>query len=415
MLKVSPRKGVVCFGKWGKLNPRYVGPFKVLAKVGAAAYKLELPQELSRVHNTFHVSNLKKYYSNKPLAVPSDGLHIDDKLCFEAVTHVMRRSSVPVMEIMPIDQVLFDQLSSSHVYRAFYGALIRAFYMAFKEKARRSSRRRLRASKGPSMGRRPGTLTGPTIGASRRRPRGFEEKAKGLLRTQQMTKAYASSFKRVRHHPLYTWLLQMLHDIVKAATRLAGSYEGCHIGCSLSRRLPHCWHAATKVAVVNATTDFAGLCGGCHISCRDALTLRLRGGAFYGAFDRAFEEKARGSSRRGSGASAGPSTRRKSGDLIGPSIGPSRRRPEGFKEKVGGRKRRLHLLGEYVTSGKLCIYGDLGPIPGMTLAQALTINLVYGMPTSKVLVIMGLFDMRKLKQNMSDSKWDVKPAWGASS
>ncbi|GJS61375.1 putative reverse transcriptase domain-containing protein [Tanacetum coccineum] len=79
---VSPRKGVVCFGKWGKLNPRYVGPFKVLAKVGAAAYKLELPQELSRVHNTFHVSNLKKYYSNKPLAVPSDGLHIDDKLCF---------------------------------------------------------------------------------------------------------------------------------------------------------------------------------------------------------------------------------------------------------------------------------------------------------------------------------------------
>ncbi|GJV03098.1 putative reverse transcriptase domain-containing protein [Tanacetum coccineum] len=60
MLKVSPWKGVVRFGKWGKLNPIYVGPFKVLEKVGAVAYKLELPQELSRVHNTFHVSNLKK-------------------------------------------------------------------------------------------------------------------------------------------------------------------------------------------------------------------------------------------------------------------------------------------------------------------------------------------------------------------
>ncbi|GJT25016.1 putative reverse transcriptase domain-containing protein [Tanacetum coccineum] len=54
MLKVSPWKGVVRFGKRGKLNPRYVGPFKVLKKVGTVAYKLELPQELSRVHNTFH-------------------------------------------------------------------------------------------------------------------------------------------------------------------------------------------------------------------------------------------------------------------------------------------------------------------------------------------------------------------------
>ncbi|GKD63903.1 putative reverse transcriptase domain-containing protein, partial [Tanacetum coccineum] len=66
----------------GKLNPRYVRPFKVLEKVGSVAYKLELPQELSRVHNTFHVSNLKKCHANKPLAVPLDGLHIDDKLYF---------------------------------------------------------------------------------------------------------------------------------------------------------------------------------------------------------------------------------------------------------------------------------------------------------------------------------------------
>ncbi|GJU85404.1 putative reverse transcriptase domain-containing protein [Tanacetum coccineum] len=82
MLKVSPWKGVVRFDKRGKLNPRYVGPFKVLEKVGAIAYKLELPQELSKVHNMFHVSNLKKCHANEPLAVPLDGLHIDDKLHF---------------------------------------------------------------------------------------------------------------------------------------------------------------------------------------------------------------------------------------------------------------------------------------------------------------------------------------------
>ncbi|GJT01974.1 putative reverse transcriptase domain-containing protein [Tanacetum coccineum] len=82
MLKVLPRKGVVRFGKRGKLNPRYVGPFKVLEKVRSVAYKLELPEELSRVHNTFHVSNLKKCYADEPLAVPLDGLHFNDKLQF---------------------------------------------------------------------------------------------------------------------------------------------------------------------------------------------------------------------------------------------------------------------------------------------------------------------------------------------
>ncbi|GJZ90894.1 hypothetical protein Tco_0662821 [Tanacetum coccineum] len=82
MVKVLPWKGVVRFGKWGKLNLRYVRPFKVMEEVGAVSYKLELPQELSRVHNTFHVSNLKKCYSDEPLAVPLEGLHVDDKLRF---------------------------------------------------------------------------------------------------------------------------------------------------------------------------------------------------------------------------------------------------------------------------------------------------------------------------------------------
>nr|GEW55058.1 putative reverse transcriptase domain-containing protein [Tanacetum cinerariifolium] len=66
----------------GKLNPRYVGPFKVLDKVGTVSYKLELLQELSRVHNKFHVPNLKKCHADEPLAIPLYGLHFDDKLHF---------------------------------------------------------------------------------------------------------------------------------------------------------------------------------------------------------------------------------------------------------------------------------------------------------------------------------------------
>ncbi|GJU47095.1 reverse transcriptase domain-containing protein [Tanacetum coccineum] len=107
MLKVSPWKGVVRFGKRGKLNPRYVGPFKVLEKVRAIAYKLELPQELSRVHNTFHVSNLKKCYADEPLSIPLDGLHIDDKLHFiEEPVKIMDRevkrlkqSRIPIVKV----------------------------------------------------------------------------------------------------------------------------------------------------------------------------------------------------------------------------------------------------------------------------------------------------------------------------
>ncbi|GJZ77068.1 hypothetical protein Tco_0641740 [Tanacetum coccineum] len=82
LLKVSPWKGVIHFGKRGKLNPMYIGLFKVLAKVGTVAYRLELPQRLSRVHSPFHVSNLKKCLSDKPLAIPLEEIHIDDKLHF---------------------------------------------------------------------------------------------------------------------------------------------------------------------------------------------------------------------------------------------------------------------------------------------------------------------------------------------
>ncbi|GJV00335.1 putative reverse transcriptase domain-containing protein [Tanacetum coccineum] len=107
MLKVSPWKGVIRFGKRGKLNPRYVGPFKVIERVGEVAYKLELPEELSRVHNTFHVSNLKKCHADEPLAVLLDGLNLDDKLHFveEPVEIVdrevkrLKRSRIPLVKV----------------------------------------------------------------------------------------------------------------------------------------------------------------------------------------------------------------------------------------------------------------------------------------------------------------------------
>ncbi|GJV42852.1 hypothetical protein Tco_1427388 [Tanacetum coccineum] len=82
MLKVSPWKGVICFAKLRKLNSRYIGPFKVLVNVGTVAYRLELPQQLSRVHNMFYISNLKKCLSNDLLAIPLDEIHIVDKLHF---------------------------------------------------------------------------------------------------------------------------------------------------------------------------------------------------------------------------------------------------------------------------------------------------------------------------------------------
>ncbi|GKF98756.1 hypothetical protein Tco_0297539, partial [Tanacetum coccineum] len=80
---------------------------KVLAKVGKVAYRLELPQELSRVHHTFHVSNMKKCYADGPLAMPLEGIHVDDKLQFmEEPVEIMKReikrlkqSRIPLVKV----------------------------------------------------------------------------------------------------------------------------------------------------------------------------------------------------------------------------------------------------------------------------------------------------------------------------
>ncbi|GJW89376.1 putative reverse transcriptase domain-containing protein [Tanacetum coccineum] len=82
LLKVSPRKGMVCFGKRSKLSPRYVGPFEIVERVGPIAYRLRLPQELEGVHDTFHVSNLKKCLADVTLHAPLEEVKIDDKLHF---------------------------------------------------------------------------------------------------------------------------------------------------------------------------------------------------------------------------------------------------------------------------------------------------------------------------------------------
>ncbi|GJS22110.1 putative reverse transcriptase domain-containing protein [Tanacetum coccineum] len=82
LLKVSPWKGVVRFGKKGKLAPRFVGTFEIIEKVGPVAYWLDLPEELNGVHDTFHVSNLKKCLADPTLQVPLDEIRVDAKLNF---------------------------------------------------------------------------------------------------------------------------------------------------------------------------------------------------------------------------------------------------------------------------------------------------------------------------------------------
>ncbi|GJQ97295.1 putative reverse transcriptase domain-containing protein [Tanacetum coccineum] len=107
LLNVSPWKGVIRFRKRGNLNPRYIEPFKILAKIGTVAYRIELPEQLSRVHSTFHVSNLKKCLSDEPLAIPLDEVHIDEKLNFiEEPVEIMDRevkrlkqSRIPIVKV----------------------------------------------------------------------------------------------------------------------------------------------------------------------------------------------------------------------------------------------------------------------------------------------------------------------------
>ncbi|GKA92549.1 putative reverse transcriptase domain-containing protein [Tanacetum coccineum] len=107
LLKVSPWKGVVRFGKKGKLAPRFVGPFEITKRIGPVAYRLRLPQELSSVHDTFHVSNLKKCLADPTLHVPLEEIQVDAKLNFveepveilEREIKKLKRSRIPIVKV----------------------------------------------------------------------------------------------------------------------------------------------------------------------------------------------------------------------------------------------------------------------------------------------------------------------------
>ena len=82
-LKLSPWKEVVRFGKRGKLNPRYIGPFEIVDGIGPVAYRLDLPEEFSRVHNVFHISMLRKYIPDSSHVLETPEIELRDDLSYE--------------------------------------------------------------------------------------------------------------------------------------------------------------------------------------------------------------------------------------------------------------------------------------------------------------------------------------------
>ncbi|GKE66618.1 hypothetical protein Tco_1520779, partial [Tanacetum coccineum] len=107
MLKVSPWKGVVRFRKIGNLAPRFVGPFEITKRIGLVVYRLRLPEELNGVHDTFHVSNLKKSLADPTLQVPLDEIQVDAKLNFveehveilERVFKKLKHSRIAIVKV----------------------------------------------------------------------------------------------------------------------------------------------------------------------------------------------------------------------------------------------------------------------------------------------------------------------------
>ena len=107
LLKVSPWKGVIRFRKRGKLGPRYIGSFRIVARVGRVAYRLELPEELSRIHSTFHVSQLRKCIMDQEAVVSLDDIQVDELLNYverpvailERKKKILRNKEIPLVKV----------------------------------------------------------------------------------------------------------------------------------------------------------------------------------------------------------------------------------------------------------------------------------------------------------------------------
>ncbi|GJU75997.1 putative reverse transcriptase domain-containing protein [Tanacetum coccineum] len=101
----------ICFGKRGRLSPRYIGSFKIIERIGLVAYKLELPEKLRGIHNTFHVSNLKRSLADENLIIPLEEIQLDDKLHFiEESVEIMDREHQTTTQPLGV----FDLLKPSH-------------------------------------------------------------------------------------------------------------------------------------------------------------------------------------------------------------------------------------------------------------------------------------------------------------
>jgi len=85
LLRVSPMKGVMRFGKKGKLSQKFIGPYEILDRIGEVAYRLALPPCLAKVHNVFHVSQLRKYLSDPSHVIAPETIELDDSLTYEEI------------------------------------------------------------------------------------------------------------------------------------------------------------------------------------------------------------------------------------------------------------------------------------------------------------------------------------------
>ena len=108
-LRISPWKGVLRFGKRGKLSPRYIGPYRIVERIGEVAYRLELPSDLDRIHDVFHVSMIRKYIPGPSHVLTEQLVEIQENLTYEEepVQILDRREQVLHNKTIPLVKVLW--------------------------------------------------------------------------------------------------------------------------------------------------------------------------------------------------------------------------------------------------------------------------------------------------------------------